>query len=300
MKKTKKNVIIFIIIFLVLIVLVPCVLYLIYKLLNVNNTWQEGEILAYCGTAISAIATAFLGGVAIWQNNKAQEMNKKLLKIEEDNYIANYSTSAFVSDVRIEGVKQQTINLNGLQEQLLVSDKYTEKITSTNYATLELWFDIVNFEKTKHAAFVNISKIQLYMAKKDKIVSNTYLFVNDSRAYSQVAISIDKDRFYATVILTPNEKISMVELLKNEGVCFNIEIFYTLMTDKYVASKCQCRAILYSKNEYNGKQEIYNVFGIKKNEKSRCFYLEQYLENKENIEIKKYKRPSEISMPSKI
>lgn len=46
--------------------------------------WETADMLAYCGTALSVISTAILSYVAVVIANKENDVNNRLLKIEEE------------------------------------------------------------------------------------------------------------------------------------------------------------------------------------------------------------------------
>ncbi len=46
--------------------------------------WETADMLAYCGTALSVIATAILSCIAVVISSKANEVSDRMLKIEEE------------------------------------------------------------------------------------------------------------------------------------------------------------------------------------------------------------------------
>lgn len=83
----KKGTIIILLIILVISILV--VLIIINESYKMNSgyltLWGAKELLSYFGSVISAIGTIFIGIIAFKQNNKANEINDRLLKIQEIN-----------------------------------------------------------------------------------------------------------------------------------------------------------------------------------------------------------------------
>lgn len=70
--------------FTLIIVLAPIIINELYKLNKGYITlWGASEMLSYIATIISAVATLYVSWIAIVQNKKANEINDRLLKLEE-------------------------------------------------------------------------------------------------------------------------------------------------------------------------------------------------------------------------
>ena len=78
--------------FALIVVLAPIIINELYKLNKGYLTlWGASEMLSYIATIISAVATVYVSWIAITQNKKANEINDRLLKLEEVNSVPSLS-----------------------------------------------------------------------------------------------------------------------------------------------------------------------------------------------------------------
>lgn len=82
----KYIIIILLIIFALLVLVVPILINESYKSNSGYITlWGANELLLYFGSVISAMGTIFIGIIAFLQNNRANDINDRLLKLQEVN-----------------------------------------------------------------------------------------------------------------------------------------------------------------------------------------------------------------------
>ena len=96
-------------------ILVAFVLNLLFKI-HTNGLfaaeWNAGDALNYVASIFGALGTIVLGCVAYKQNDKLQEL-------ENNNYIANYSTLILVEEISIEQKIKNPINWEIHSEQII-------------------------------------------------------------------------------------------------------------------------------------------------------------------------------------
>lgn len=82
----KQKIIILLIIFAVFVLIVPIIINESYKSNSGYITlWRANDLLLYFGSVISAIGTIFIGIIAFVQNNRSNDINDRLLKLQEVN-----------------------------------------------------------------------------------------------------------------------------------------------------------------------------------------------------------------------
>ena len=111
----KKSKIIFILISAAIIITLS--IFGIQKAINLSfekgwliNSWTTGDFLNYYASIFAAISTLILGIIAIWQTNKANEINKILLDKEEESSAA----------VRERGIKARNIQSVRFQDSATI------------------------------------------------------------------------------------------------------------------------------------------------------------------------------------
>ncbi len=142
MKKDKKFILLCVG-FILITVLTPIIINELYKLNRGYLTlWGASEMLSYIATIISAAATVYVSWIAITQNKKANEINDRLLKLEEINsvpslsiieaktFFVEYSDKAVHFKVYLKNIS------NGIIDIMSVSDLNMHIITSSITDTL--------------------------------------------------------------------------------------------------------------------------------------------------------------------
>ena len=142
MKKDKKFILLCVG-FILITVLTPIIINELYKLNRGYLTlWGASEMLSYIATIISAAATVYVSWIAITQNKKANEINDRLLKLEEINsvpslsiieaktFFVEYSDKAVHFKVYLKNIS------NGIIDIMSVSDLNIHIITSSITDTL--------------------------------------------------------------------------------------------------------------------------------------------------------------------
>lgn len=98
----KKHIMEMVVIF-ALIVLIPTFLTVLFNLSgNEYTAWntEADGMLQYCGSVVAFLGTLFLGIVALIQNDRVDETNRRLLNIESYRSMPNPSCSIVVAGIR--------------------------------------------------------------------------------------------------------------------------------------------------------------------------------------------------------
>ncbi len=124
----KRGIIVtFLIIFAVSVLAVPIFINESYKTNSGYITlWKAKDLLSYFGAVISAIGTIFIGIIAFKQNNRANDISDRLLKLQEVN-----STPFLYIDIeksKIQNFGKRTIDIliglrNGINNVIKIVER---------------------------------------------------------------------------------------------------------------------------------------------------------------------------------
>ena len=281
MKKSRKLPVVQIVMALILIAVIvtPFIINESYKRNNGYVTvWDGDVVLAYCGASFSAIGTIILGWIA-WNQNA------RLLKLEENSFLAANSSSALLTDITITKVNSISVNFHNHPEQILKTQNVGTIKTPLDYGSIEIICRIVPFSSKQHIALVNVESV-LLVAESGLDKSQVFLSaVNADKQFSRVAISNEYDSFKITVIMSKQEKDQFITAINNFYSSIMAEMEFVLMTDKYVATELKCRAKL-GNPDYDESDRIYSHFKNGISNPPICFWQGAYVVEESNVMIK--------------
>lgn len=237
------------------------------------TVWTGADVLSFYGALIGAVGTIVLGIVA-WKQNV------RLLKIEENAFIAENTCSAIVSSVAVKKVNQNACNLN----------LHVEQIVSTRTALLTSCYSSIEFElKLKMLnnipVLVHISDLLVFSFINNEEDSKfNILRAKESKDdYSRIAVGENYCGFNCTILLSKDEKDKLLESILDKKSEMLMEIYFSIITDKMVASNYKCRVKL----KYAERQNNSNVnFIVDDENQPICFWYGNEAVEKENIIIK--------------
>ena len=230
-------------------VFIAYIIYNIYNELPDNKTliYTSGDILIYCGTVVTAAATLFLGIIA-------NKQNRRLIALEQNNFIASYSSFAYINKISFKGIRQTAINMStNHEEQILFSNSVNN---DTNYNTIQFDCELCPIEKFQHVSFIYVSNVRLFVSKSNNTIDCNIELSNKKSEYSRVAISNNSDVFSCTAVITENEKKELINSLQNNNSSISLLMNYSLLSDKYVKSDFKCKATLHNQHISNTNNNI--------------------------------------------
>lgn len=240
--------------------------------------WEAADVLSFYGAIVGAAGTIVLGIVA-WQQNA------RLLKIEENTFLASNAGSALVTEVTIKGAKSVVCNLEQHTEQIVITEKVKTESNPLKYGSFTIQCKLEPIDKVQHVAFVKVNTVTITAAtaeaKKVTIISAE----TTSEQYSRVAISKDFDRFELTVIMSKEEKNAFLIAVKNRNSIMEVNMELCLVTDKYVETELMCRAV-FDNPSYDAEEDIYGHFKTSSENVPMCFWQGASCKNKQDIQIK--------------
>lgn len=252
----------------------PIIINEAYKLNSGYCTlWNAADALSYYGSFLGAAGTMILGAIA-WQQNK------RLLRIEENSFIANNACIGFVNQVVIKKTKQKECSFELHDEQIVSTLKQIGNFKDYSSYTILIKMKM----KENIATLVKINEILLITTKTD---SEQLVLDFDSvdSSYSRTCIYPEGIMFNITMLVSPEEKEKFIKTANDMYSRLQMDIDFTLLTDKYVSSHLKCRSEL-SCNSYSEKEKMYNDFQIDNNVSPMCFWYGNSILNKNQVEIK--------------
>lgn len=72
---------------------------------GIVTDYSAGEVLGFWGSFLAFIGTFVLGAIALWQNKKVNDINERLLEIEEAKYCPMLDFSHMDKDIFIKKIK---------------------------------------------------------------------------------------------------------------------------------------------------------------------------------------------------
>lgn len=173
------------------------------------TVWQGEDVLSYTGSIFSFVGTIVLGVIA-WQQNT------RLLKIEENSFLASNATSALITEVTVTGIKQRAVNLKSHEEQILFTRSFDEKTYLTDGGSISFTCKLEPLEKAQHIAMVNVKRMDVLCSiDGSKNITAQVSATNSDVRYTKVAMSKDFDQFALTVLIAKAEKEKLMDTLSS-------------------------------------------------------------------------------------
>lgn len=160
-----------------------------------QTLWGPADVLSYYGSFLGAFGTIFLGYVAWTQN-------KRLLKIEENSFIANNACIGFMRSIVFSDVNQKACNLEAHVEQIVSALPDDTRIDNYGSLTLKVEMKI----EDNVAALVRIKTLNLIVSRNGLAYQNTLECHGIEKSFSRVAILPGGIKFNITMIVNPEEK----------------------------------------------------------------------------------------------
>lgn len=204
--------------------------------------WEAGDALNYAGTIMGAISTFVLGYIAYKQNDVLCRQNEKLQKIERNNYIANNSSMVVIKDIQIESEPKLQINYDIHDEQMLMDEKSKNNLgnDSTGYKVE------IKLERLGEAipSLIHIEECMFWLGNKNRNTESCWISTKNFRnGYSRIAIYENHSiGFSMTIIVDSENRNKFEKAVKEHRNQLMAEFIFRIVTDKYVATRCKCRA----------------------------------------------------------
>ena len=176
-----------------LVIFVPIIINEAYKTTIISDShkyrtvWNPADTLAYYGTALSFVGTVVLGTLAFWQNERANEVNRRLMELEKKSkrgyFVPEHNSKAegFPRPVaRQHCIEKQGISLICCGEDNVYVSKsvyvLNERSVENNYGIF------VTTEGDFKKIFVPI-ELNDEERKLDELKIDIVLYLENSRAY---------------------------------------------------------------------------------------------------------------------
>lgn len=206
--------------------------------------WGAGDALNYAASMVGAAGTIILGYVAYKQNDRLQEM-------ENNNYIANYSSMIILNTIYINQVNKvmTRINPDECPEQIIIDCDWKNK---TPYIGYKFIFNAKSMG-SGIPVLIHIKDCNIFCSDKSNKNMSSHLFgKNYSNVYSRIAIHQDENiKFGMTYIIDKKKRVEFENAIKQSAYRVVVEIVFDIVTDKGVVTQCKCISYCEGKNYAN-------------------------------------------------
>ena len=193
--------------------------------------WEAGDALNYVASIFGAVGTIILGYVAYKQNDRLQEM-------ENNNYIANYSSMILMDTIYIKQQADIPVNWDIHSEQIIKDKAWNENVSYVGYKFTFNGTSIGN----SIPVLIHIKNCNIFCSDDSNKNMSSHLFgKNYSNVYSRIAIHQDgKIKFGLTYVIDAKKRGEFEDAIKQSAYKVIIEIVFDIVTDKGVVTQCKC------------------------------------------------------------
>lgn len=193
--------------------------------------WEAGDALNYVASIFGAVGTIILGYVAYKQNDRLQEM-------ENNNYIANYSSMVLMNNIYIKQDADIPVNWEIHSEQIIKDCDWDEK---TSYLGYKFTFNAKSMGNGI-PALIHIKDCNIFCSEENNENMSSHLFgKNYSNVYSRIAIHQDGNiKFGMTYVIDAKKRVEFENAIKQSAYSVVVEIVFDIVTDKRVVTQCKC------------------------------------------------------------
>lgn len=231
--------------------------------------WSAGDALNYMGSMVGAISTFVLSLVAYKQNEKLQ-------KLEDNNYIASNSCMVLIDSIHIKPKASIPVNYEWHGEQILSEKDNKDKFPS-GYG-IEIHLKKIDTSMQATPSLVYASKCTLFVGDNKEGALESAIWTENVRdGYTRAAILETGIAFNCTMLVAKDKQEKFEKDIKTERNSLTIEIEFSIITDKYVMTKCKCRA--YCDYQNNSGAVTW------KSRKPMVFFYGHELKNRNEIQV---------------
>lgn len=196
--------------------------------------WSAGDVLNYVGTMIGATSTFVLSLIAYKQNEKLQEL-------EDNNYVASNSCMVLIDKIQVKPRASIPVNYEWHTEQILSETDNNDQCPSGYEIVVTLKKVDEAIQATPSLIFVR--KSTLFLDDKDEGDLGIAIWAENIReGYTRVAIKKSGILFTCTMLVSRNKQKKFEKAIQAVNNRMTIEFEFDIITDKYVETKCKCRA----------------------------------------------------------
>ena len=226
---------------------------------------------------VSAGSTALLGCIAVWQNIRQQNDNAEnqsvLLKMEENNFIANFSSMVLLNRISFDFPSGRQVNYDLHTEQLLQSENDAENMFGCPAVVITFVMKHVN---QNIPTLVKISEMFMFADPRNVESTTVYRTKNFRDGFSSIAIK-DNGILFSAKVLMKSEKINALrsEIDKMDNRLF-LQAKLTFVSAEAVATECTCRSYLVS-GDWSKSQDLYSNYHTSEDYEPMTFIDKRYI-----------------------
>ena len=226
---------------------------------------------------VSAGSTALLGCIAVWQNIRQQNDNAEnqsvLLKMEENNFIANFSSMVLLNRISFDFPSGRQVNYDLHTEQLLQSENDADDMFGSPAVVIAFVMKYVN---NNIPTLVKISTISMFTDPENIKSTVIYHAVNFRDGFSSIAIKNNEILFPAKILMK-SEKINALksQIDKTDNKLF-LQARLTFVSAEAVATECTCQSYLIT-GDWNKSQDFYSNYCTSEDYQPMTFIDKRYI-----------------------
>ena len=181
--------------------------------------WEAGDALNYVASIFGAVGTIILGYVAYKQNDRLQEM-------ENNNYIANYSSMVLMNNIYIKQDADIPVNWEIHSEQIIKDCDWDEK---TPYLGYKFTFNAKSMGNGI-PALIHIKDCNIFCSDESNKSMSSHLFgKNYSNLYSRIAIHQNENiKFGMTYVIDAKKRVEFEDVIKQSAYAKHHNLVYAL------------------------------------------------------------------------
>jgi len=129
-----------------------------------EKTWEAGDLLGYIAGFEAFLGTVFLGVVAVRQNDKAIDLNERMMQIEETRDVFERQPSVMISNWLINYVSYKDIESEEYDARIYkgIFDAMNSDQDKSKYRFLQVTLNLINASRTN----IEFKIIGLYVVGK--------------------------------------------------------------------------------------------------------------------------------------
>lgn len=231
--------------------------------------WSAGDALNYVASMVGAISTFVLSIVAYKQNEKLQNL-------EDNNYIASNSCMVLIDKIHIKPKASIPVNYEWHGEQIL--DEKDNKDEFPSGYSVEINLKKIDASMQATPSLIYASTCTLFVGdNKEGTLESAIWTENIRKGYTRAAILETGIAFNCSMLVAKDKQEKFEKDIKAKRNSLTIEIEFNIITDKYVMTKCKCRAYC----DYQNNSGVVTW----KSRKPMVFFYGHELKNRNEIQV---------------
>lgn len=150
----------------IVVFMIPFVINELYKMgPGYVTEWHAEDVLSFYGALLSCVGTVVLGVVAIKQNDRSNQLNEQLQKIQQAEYVSMVEAKSIFLEKR-SSATQNFVNPHAQNQNIFLID-----LTANKFSSQESYYIDVKFENDSKYPIV---QMRVHPGCRDKVNGTIY------------------------------------------------------------------------------------------------------------------------------